>query len=99
MAVKLNALKELIYLATIFESDINGDFIKNIIIPRMKQPDCNVNIDDITLYFRECVTWIMFLTELQHIFTVEKVSYNKYDIRDIFNNEYFFSFYIFIRPL
>lgn len=77
---KIDIAKKILTLASIYNGEVYGGFVRDVIVPRINDPNCDALFKDIDIWFHNEKCSLGFTEVLQYIFKIEKVSFLDRDV-------------------
>ena len=71
---KVEVAKKILTIANDHDGQVYGGFVRDVIIPRISDPNCNVSFKDVDIWFRDCVASAHFICQLVKNFKIENDS-------------------------
>jgi len=80
MEHKIEVAKKILTLANEFDGKVFGGFVRDVIVPKLNDPNCIVSFKDVDIWFQDKGRSGIFINFLVENFTTERVSFTDRDL-------------------
>ena len=95
MEHKVEVAKKILTIASDHDGQVYGGFVRDVIVPRINDPNCDVSFKDVDIWFRGKIAETHFICELVKNFNIQsesspwnrEIDYSNQDI-NFFRNQY-----------
>ena len=85
MEYKVEVAKKILTIANDYDGQVYGGFVRDVIVPRINNANCNVSFKDVDIWFQDKIAVHHFISELVKNFKIENE--NKWNKDFDYNNQ------------
>jgi hypothetical protein len=77
---KVEVAKKILTIANIYDGEVYGGFVRDVIVPRMNDPNCDASFKDVDIWFKSEKQSLLFIQTLAYNFKIKNGSFLDKDL-------------------